>query len=75
MPTPKGKGERQKIRVTSVLESQLEIACLLKQVIASLYEQHKPKLRGIRVLFDTASHTSFVTSRVAKGFGLETLRR
>ena len=46
MPTPRGKGERQKIRVTSVLESQLEIACMLKQVIASLYKQHKPKLRG-----------------------------
>lgn len=29
----------------------------------------------IRVLFDTASHTSFVTSRVAKTSGLEIIRR
>ena len=29
----------------------------------------------VRVLFDTASHKSFVTSRVVKSFELETLRR
>ena len=29
----------------------------------------------IRMIFDTESHTSFVTSRVAKGFSLEILRK